>query len=44
MGIIEALFVMIFGLLILIVVIAALKNVRGPRKGKYRLSWFERKQ
>jgi len=25
------------------VLIGAIKNVRGPRKGKYRTSWFEKK-
>jgi hypothetical protein len=30
-------------LVIVFTVLAALKNVRGPRKGRYRLSWFEKK-
>ncbi len=25
------------------IVIGAIRNVRGPHKGKYRTTWFERK-
>jgi hypothetical protein len=29
---------------LLAVLIGAVKNVHGPRKGKYRYSWFEKKR
>ena len=28
---------------LLAIVIGAIRNVHGPRKGKYRTSWFEKK-
>ncbi len=44
MSILQAVILALGGLVVLFVVFAAAKNVRGPRKGRYRLSWFERKQ
>ncbi|HET9136746.1 MAG TPA: hypothetical protein VFO76_08915 [Candidatus Kapabacteria bacterium] len=43
MPILQAAILAIAGLVIVFTILAALKNVRGPRKGRYRLSWFERK-
>jgi hypothetical protein len=28
---------------LLAIVVGAIRNVHGPRKGKYRTSWFEKK-
>jgi len=39
----EGLFVVIAFIALASILIGAIKNVRGPRKGKYRYSWFEKK-
>jgi hypothetical protein len=43
MPILQAIILALAALVIVFTVLAALKNVRGPRKGRYRLSWFEKK-
>jgi hypothetical protein len=43
MPILQAVILALAALVIVFTVLAALKNVRGPRKGRYRLSWFEKK-